>query len=93
VWVSFIIPGLGALRMGIGLASMVLDIAKAWNAMIVGLLALPEGAIVFGAVAYRTGALSRGGSALLAVGVALQLRWARTRSVVIVPAGSSPTPA
>jgi uncharacterized membrane protein YgdD (TMEM256/DUF423 family) len=41
--------------------------------MIVGLLALPAGAIIFGVVAYRTAALSRRGSAVLAVGAALQL--------------------
>jgi uncharacterized membrane protein YgdD (TMEM256/DUF423 family) len=41
--------------------------------MIVGLLALPTGAIIFAVVAYRTAALSRMGSAVLAVGAALQL--------------------
>jgi hypothetical protein len=72
-WASFIIPGLGALLMALGLVLMVLGVGNAWNAMIVGLLALPAGAIVFGVVTYRTEALSRRGSALLAVGAALQL--------------------
>jgi hypothetical protein len=72
-WASFLIPGLGALLMVLGLTLMVLGVGNAWNVMIVGLLALPTGAIVFGAVTYRTEALSRGGSALLAAGASLQL--------------------
>jgi len=73
VWASFIIPGLGAILMALGLAATMLGVGNAWNIMAVGLFALPAGAIVFGVVAYRTGVLSRGGSALLAVGGALQL--------------------
>jgi uncharacterized membrane protein YgdD (TMEM256/DUF423 family) len=59
--------------MALGLVLMVLEVGNAWNAMILGLLALPAGAIVFGVVTYRTEALSRRGSALLVVGSALQL--------------------
>ena len=73
VWASFIIPGLGALLMTLGLTLMVLEVGNAWNVMIMGLLALLTGTMVFGTVAYRTGALSRGGSALLALGGSLQL--------------------
>ena len=73
VWASFVVPGLGALSMALGVALMALEVGNAWNVMIVGLLALPAGAIIFGVVAYRTAALSRRGSAVLAVGAALQL--------------------
>ncbi len=80
VWTAFLLPAAGGAITTFGILAMaafpdrpVVGDWSGWDFFIVGLLATVAGSILFAIATYRTGALPRSGSLLLAAGSAIAL--------------------
>jgi hypothetical protein len=72
VWAGFAIAAVGFVMVIGGWGGMMIIDGLYWVG-IAGMLAIIAGSVVFGAITYMTGALSRAGGALLAIGSTVQL--------------------
>ncbi len=88
IWVAFAVTAIGTLTFFAGyIGSVVLAEDGFWGLWFIGVMTVMLGSGLFAAVTYRTRVLSRGGAALIGIGIVVILSEAVTSIAALIPIG------